>query len=163
MEVSTVLKNLGLEPSLEVLWDDIEALSEDVFAGNPIVAYAPGLAYDAFNRFIQKPFGERITLFTEAVNKPAASVNSGFTIGVKKQLAGKTFVITGKLGRHWAQRADLEYLIQQNGGFVKERIGRDTDYLITNTPNSGTKKNKDADMHCVPKITEDEFYRMFVR
>ena len=37
-----------------------------------------------------------------------------------------------------------------------------TDYLITNTPDSGTSKNKTAIKLGVPIITEDEFMNMVI-
>ena len=63
-------------------------------------------------------------------------------------------VITGKLSM---KRADFEQLLKDNGFTLKSAINKDTMYLITNDPNSGTSKNKKADELGVTKITEDDF------
>lgn len=40
---------------------------------------------------------------------------------------------------------------------VQSKIAKNTDYLITNFPNSGTDKNRQAEINGVPKISELDF------
>lgn len=63
-------------------------------------------------------------------------------------------VITGTLSM---KRADFEQLLKENGFKLASSINKNTMYLITNTPDSGTSKNKKADELGVTKITENGF------
>ncbi|MBQ6582404.1 MAG: NAD-dependent DNA ligase LigA [Mogibacterium sp.] len=74
-------------------------------------------------------------------------------------LEGKVFVITGSLN-HYASRKELKAEIEAEGGKVAGSVSGSTDYLITNTPNSGTAKNKAARELGVAVITEDEIRKM---
>ena len=71
-------------------------------------------------------------------------------------LSGRTFVMTGRV-KNFGNREELAQLIREAGGSIANRITADTTALITNTPDSGTKKNRDADAFGVPKVTEDDF------
>lgn len=73
-----------------------------------------------------------------------------------KPLAGKTFVITGKL-IHYKNRKDLEDTIESNGGSVSSSVSSKTSYLINNDFESTSSKNQTAKKLGVPIITEDEF------
>lgn len=64
--------------------------------------------------------------------------------------------ITGKLSM---VRKDFEKLIGDYG-YVNANIGKDTKYLITDNPNSGSSKNKTADKLGIQKITEEDFLRL---
>ena len=72
---------------------------------------------------------------------------------------GKTFVITGSL-EHFANRKDLKAAIEKEGGKVAGSVSGKTDYLITNTPDSGSSKNKAARELGVAVITEEEAMRL---
>lgn len=76
---------------------------------------------------------------------------------VKKEgkLAGKVFVITGKLRN---VRQMYVELIVKNGGKVNESVTRHTSYLIAGE-GGGTKRIM-AQRHEVPIITEDQFMEM---
>lgn len=63
-------------------------------------------------------------------------------------------VITGKLSM---KRADFEQLLKDNGFKLTSSVNKDTMYLITDDPNSGTGKNKKADELGITKITEIDF------
>lgn len=67
----------------------------------------------------------------------------------------RNVVITGKLES--MKRDDFEQLLNKNGVNLQKSISSTTDYLITNTPESGTIKNRRADMLGVKKITELDF------
>lgn len=67
--------------------------------------------------------------------------------------------ITGSLSM---KRADFEKLLIQKGWTLVNTIKTSTKYLITNTPESGTSKNKKADELGVEKITEKEFFEKYL-
>ena len=75
------------------------------------------------------------------------------------KLEGKTFVITGSL-THYANRRDLKADIEAEGGKVAGSVSANTDYLITNNPESGSAKNRDARALGVSIITEDDIIKM---
>ena len=64
-------------------------------------------------------------------------------------------VITGTLSM---VRDEFTKLLESYGWSVGSKINKNTKYLITNTPDSGTAKNKEADRFNIPKITEKDFY-----
>lgn len=74
-------------------------------------------------------------------------------------LQGKVFVITGSLN-HYGNRKELKQEIEAEGGKVAGSVSANTDYLITNNPNSGSAKNRTARELGVDIITEKEIRRM---
>lgn len=65
-----------------------------------------------------------------------------------------TVCITGTLSM---KRADFEQLLIKKGWTLVNTVKADTKFLITNTPESNTSKNKKADELGVAKITEKDF------
>lgn len=61
--------------------------------------------------------------------------------------------ITGKLS---VKRSDFEKELKAHGWMVGD-ISKETDFLITDNPNSSSSKNKKADQLGIEKITESEF------
>lgn len=55
------------------------------------------------------------------------------------------------------KRADFEQLLIKKGWTLVNTVKADTKFLITNTPESNTSKNKKADELGVAKITEKDF------
>ena len=82
--------------------------------------------------------------------------------GVVEQVAqndfvnGATFVITGDV-HVFANRNEFKAFVEANGGKVSGSVSKKTDFLVTNTPDSGTSKNKKAQELGIAIITEDEF------
>lgn len=74
-------------------------------------------------------------------------------------LSGETFVITGSL-EHYKSRAELKKEIETQGGKVAGSVSKNTSYLVTNNPESGSSKNKAAAELGVKIITEDEIRTM---
>ena len=72
---------------------------------------------------------------------------------------GTTFVITGDV-RFLPNREDLKTFIEARGGSLTGSISGESNYLITNRPNSNTTKLKNARDLGIPIITEEEFLRM---
>ena len=70
----------------------------------------------------------------------------------------KKFCATGKLKNF--TRDSLKADIEANGGKMVSSVTSATDYLITNTPDSGTAKNRDAQRLGVKIITEEEYLQM---
>ena len=70
----------------------------------------------------------------------------------------KKFCATGKLQNF--TRDSLKADIEAHGGKLVSSVTSTTDYLITNTPDSGTSKNKDAQRLGVKIITEEEYLKM---
>lgn len=77
-------------------------------------------------------------------------------------LKGKTFVVTGKL-KTFVSRDELKECLTTCGAALTETLGEGVDYLITNTPDSGTAKNKKAVELGVTRITEAQFNDMIGR
>lgn len=76
---------------------------------------------------------------------------------VDKEIVNKgNVVITGTLS---IKRSEFIKELEENGWKVENKISKNTNYLITNTPDSGTSKNKEADKLGVTKITESDFIR----
>lgn len=70
----------------------------------------------------------------------------------------KSFCVTGKLVNY--TRDSIKSEIESLGGKVTSSVTSKTDYLITNTPDSGTSKNRDAQKLGIPIITEVEYIKM---
>lgn len=70
----------------------------------------------------------------------------------------KIFCATGKLQNY--TRDSLKAEIESLGGKMVSSVTSKVNYLITNTPNSGTQKNKDAQRLGVSIITEEDYIKM---
>ena len=77
-------------------------------------------------------------------------------------LNGKRFAATGKL-KTFASRAELKEYLTTCGASLTETLSPTVDYLITNTPDSGTAKNKKAIELGIKRITEAQFNEMIGR
>jgi len=85
------------------------------------------------------------------IERPVATLESA--------IAGKTFVITGKVFE-FDGRSALKAFIEERGGKVAGSVSAKTDYLINNDSTSQSSKNKTARELNVPVITEEEFLQM---
>ena len=74
-------------------------------------------------------------------------------------LSGEIFVITGSL-EHYKSRTELKKEIEAQGGKVAGSVSKNTSYLVTNNPESGSSKNKAAAELGVKFITENEIRTM---
>ena len=72
---------------------------------------------------------------------------------------GMTFVITGSV-EHFANRKELQEVIESRGGKATGSVTAKTTYLINNDVASNSSKNKKAKDLGVPIISEEEFLRM---
>ena len=70
-------------------------------------------------------------------------------------LKDMVFCVTGKLKNY--TRDSIKEEIEKNGGKVASGVTSKVNYLVTNTPDSGTAKNKDAQKLNIPIITEEQY------
>ena len=74
-------------------------------------------------------------------------------------IAGKTFVVTGKVF-HFSNRDELKEFIADRGGKVTGSVSAKTDYLINNDVTSTSSKNKKAAQLGIPILSEEDFLRL---
>ena len=77
----------------------------------------------------------------------------------EKPFEGLTFVITGSV-EHFANRKELQELIESKGGKASGSVTSKTAYLINNDTTSNSSKNKKAKELGIPIISEKEFLNM---
>ena len=77
-----------------------------------------------------------------------------------ESLAGKTFVITGKL-THFKNRDEIKSKIEALGGKVTGSVSKNTDFLINNDVNSTSSKNATAKSLGIPILSESDFIQTF--
>lgn len=77
---------------------------------------------------------------------------------VEGAFTGLSFCITGKM-QSGKKRSELETWIKDRGGII-QGVSKDLDYLVTDTPDSGSSKNKKADKYGVKKVTEVQLYAL---
>ena len=58
------------------------------------------------------------------------------------------------------KRAQAEALVKEKGGTVKSSVVKGLSYLVTNTPDSGSSKNKKAQELGTAIITEEVFLNL---
>ena len=70
-------------------------------------------------------------------------------------IMGMTFVVTGKV-ENFENRDHFKSFIEDHGGKVAGSVSKNTDYLVTNDPGSGSSKNRKARELGVMVIDENE-------
>ena len=73
-------------------------------------------------------------------------------------LKGISFCFTGELDT--MKRSEAEACVKEKGGTVKSSVVKGLSYLVTNTPDSGSSKNKRAKDLGTAIITEQEFLKL---
>ena len=74
-------------------------------------------------------------------------------------LSGMTFVITGSV-EHFANRKELQELIESKGGKATGSVTAKTTYLINNDVASASSKNKKARELGIPILLEEDFLKL---
>ena len=74
------------------------------------------------------------------------------------KITNHSFVVTGAL--RMGSRGDVEVYITKRGGVVKNKVTKDTDFLVTNNPYSTTTKMKDAKKYGTKIISESNLLNM---
>ena len=77
-------------------------------------------------------------------------------------LAGLTFVVTGDL-EQFANRKELQALIEKSGGKVTGSVTKKTNFLINNDIHSASSKNKKAAELGIPILSEQDFIDKFLK
>ncbi len=77
-------------------------------------------------------------------------------------LQGLTFVVTGDL-EQFANRKELQALIEKGGGKVTGSVTKKTNYLINNDIHSTSSKNKKAAELGIPILSEQDFIEQFIK
>ena len=90
-------------------------------------------------------------MFGYTVDEPVAADN----------LSGESVCITGKL-THFKNRDEFTKAVKDRGGKVVSGVSKNTTWLVTNTPDSGTSKNVTAQKLGIPIITEEEFVNLYL-
>lgn len=82
-------------------------------------------------------------------------------VAADSNLVGESICITGSLKLH-KNRDELAKRIQDHGGKVVSGVSKNTTWLITNNPSSGSSKNISAQRLGIPIITEEEFVNLYL-
>lgn len=77
-------------------------------------------------------------------------------------LTGLTFVVTGDL-EQFANRKELQALIEKGGGKVTGSVTKKTNFLINNDIHSASSKNKKAAELGIPILSEQDFIEKFMK
>lgn len=82
-------------------------------------------------------------------------------VGTTGPVRGKSFCFTGELSS--MKRQEAERRVRGLGGSAKSSVTTDLDYLVTNTPESGSSKTKKARSLGVPILDEEAFLDLLRR
>lgn len=82
--------------------------------------------------------------------------------GGESPMAGLTFVVTGDL-EQFANRKELQALIEKAGGKVTGSVTKKTNFLINNDIHSASSKNKKAAELGIPILSEQDFIDRFMK
>lgn len=82
--------------------------------------------------------------------------------GAESPLSGLTFVVTGDL-EQFANRKELQALIEKGGGKVTGSVTKKTNFLINNDIHSASSKNKKAAELGIPILSEQDFIDRFMK
>ncbi|PIE97618.1 MAG: DNA ligase (NAD(+)) LigA [Treponema sp.] len=112
-----------------------------------------------FGKILAKTLSENLEILKPEMTE---LVNSG-KLKIKPPVAdaplkGLSFCFTGEL--YTMKRAQAQALVKEKGGAAKSSVVKDLTYLVTNTPESGSSKNKKAQSLNISIITEEEFLKI---
>lgn len=133
-------------------WDRICSLTEEELTAIDGIGAVMASGYVKFFHD-----GEKLKLLSHLM--PRLELVKESDEGRSDQLAGLTFVITGKV-EHFDNRDALKAAVEKAGGKTSSAVSSKTDYLINNDISSGSSKNRKAKELGIPIITEEEFLKM---
>lgn len=133
-------------------WDRICSLTEEELTAIDGIGAVMASGYVKFFHD-----GEKLKLLSHLM--PKLELVKESDEGRSDQLAGLTFVITGKVER-FDNRDALKAAVEKAGGKTSSAVSSKTDYLINNDISSGSSKNRKAKELGIPIITEEEFLKM---
>ncbi len=133
-------------------WEEIEnATFESLVEINGI---GPVMAENFVEYFAKEENKKEVKKIRENVEFVYENIGEGNQI-----FENKKFVITGSL-YNFANRKDLQAVIEKHGGQVVGSVSKNTDFLINNDKSSKSSKNKSAMELNVKIIKEEEFLEM---
>lgn len=94
-----------------------------------------------------------------AGTEPGGTAVGETAAGREDPIAGKVFVVTGKVS-HFSNRDELKEYIADRGGKVTGSVSAKTDYLINNDVTSTSAKNKKAAQLGIPILSEEDFLKL---
>ena len=141
---------------VDVFFDKIKIFGENAFTSIDGIGTEMG---KSINSFFDSQMENIIVLVKEFEFE---SANAGTDKSTNNLLAGKVFVITGKL-HDFSSREELKESIEFMGGKVAGSISSKTSYLINNDSASQSSKNLKARELGIPVITEEEFSKMIMK
>ena len=115
-----------------------------------------GVAYEKASAIWNFDFAE-----ADLVNEFILGYIDDTPLFIDSNLEGEKICITGKL-THFKNRDEFTKAIQDRGGKVVSGVSKNTTWLVTNTPDSGTSKNVTAQKLGIPIITEEEFVNLYL-
>ncbi|MBQ7103874.1 MAG: NAD-dependent DNA ligase LigA, partial [Anaerotignum sp.] len=115
------------------------------------------IAHSIFHYFRQE---EHLKLLEDALQYLRIKETEQAETG-ESPLNGLTFVVTGDLN-HFANRKELQALIEQGGGKVTGSVTKKTNFLINNDVHSASSKNKKAAELGIPILSEEDFMERFL-
>lgn len=95
--------------------------------------------------------------YKKEMNEMLQYVSIAAIVKASGSLDGSSVCFTGKASR---PRKELEDIVRNNGGVVKNTVGRGLTYLVTDDPESGSAKNQKAQSLGVTVISEDAFFKL---
>ncbi len=105
---------------------------------------------------------EHLSLLADALQYLRIKEMEQMAEGEESPIAGLTFVVTGDL-EQFANRKELQALIEQKGGKVTGSVTKKTNFLINNDIHSASSKNKKAAELGIPIISEQNFIDKFLK
>lgn len=105
---------------------------------------------------------EHLKLLEDALQYLSILLPEQAAEGEESPLNGLTFVVTGDL-EHFANRKELQALIEKGGGKVTGSVTKKTNFLINNDIHSVSSKNKKAAELGIPILSENDFMERFLK
>ena len=134
-------------------WEEFVESAEGGFAFYTL----PGFGGEMHRSIVEFNYAEAKLLASHYIRFNTPEVSPA---PVGESLAGKTFVITGKL-THFKNRDEIKARIEALGGKVTGSVSKNTNFLINNDVNSTSSKNATAKSLGIPILSESDFIQTF--
>ncbi|MDO5519997.1 MAG: NAD-dependent DNA ligase LigA [bacterium] len=135
--------------------NDIDLIRNADFEGLVSIDGIGDVIADTFVKYFAKP--ENVVIVDDLLKEITFTKEEQATS--KQIFEGLNFVITGSV-EHFANRKEVQAVIEERGGKVTGSVTSKTNYLINNDNLSNSSKNKKAKELEIPIITEAEFVEM---
>ena len=148
--------NVGpkMAKTLAARFRDIDSLMAATETGLMSIPDVAEVTAKSIYEYFKNPENKQLI---ETLRKAGQNMRNDEVSSGSDKLTGKSICITGALSK---PRAEIEKLIEDNGGSVASGVSKKTSFLLTNEPNSGSSKNKKATELGIKIISENEFYKM---